>query len=143
MIMLQTAIRVIHYILLIFAIFTPLLNPTTFTNEFLLNLHVVVMPGIIIHWITNNNVCSLTLLESYVTNKPMDQTFIASVLHPFFQINDNLIYTMAVGLWLTSIYKLYNSQTGFRLLRLGVQIPWKIITNTPILPSDLPDIKAN
>lgn len=114
------AIRIIHYIMIVFAIFVPFLNPDdNFTSEWLLSLHSILIPGIIIHWFTNNNMCSLTLLEAQITNKPLDKTFIASILFPFFEINDTLIHIMAITLWFITLYKLYNSKVGFRLLWFG------------------------
>lgn len=98
-----TLIRIIHYLLLIFAVFTPLLN-----NEFLLTLHFMAMPTLICHWITNQNICSLTLLEANLRGINCDKTFMADVLYPFFSMgNDSIIYTLAIGLWLITIYKLY------------------------------------
>lgn len=124
------AIRIIHYIMIVFAIFVPFLDPDdNFTSEWLLSLHSILIPGIIIHWFTNNNMCSLTLLEAQITNKPLDKTFIASILFPFFEINDTLIHIMAITLWFITLYKLYNSKVGFRLLWFGYNYLKSLIIN--------------
>ena len=84
---LVTLIKFIHYLLIMFIIVVPFT-----TSEYLLTLHAVGIPGLIIHWITNNNICSLTLLESKLTGLRTEDTFIGKIVHPFFEINDYTVY---------------------------------------------------
>lgn len=130
--MIFNIVRFIHYLLIAFAIFVPLLlDPdSNLLSEWLLVLHSILMPGIIIHWLTNNNICSLTVLESYMTNQPLDKTFIASILFPFFEINNCTIHVITLALWFISLYKLYYSQAGFRLLFLGLNNIFQIKNDT-------------
>ena len=100
---LATIVRLCHLALIAFIVLAPFIN-----SEWLLTMHAIIIPGIMIHWITNNNMCSLSYLESKLTNTPMDITFIARVLHPFFEVNNNMIYGTIIGLWMFSIYRLYN-----------------------------------
>jgi hypothetical protein len=117
-----TFIRVIHILLVLFIIVVPFTN-----SEYFLTLHAIGIPGLIIHWVTNNNLCSLTLLESKLTGEQIDNTFIGKIVHPFFEINDYTIYTIVLGLWLISLYKLY--PTRFRMLRLCFSITWQYLYN--------------
>lgn len=117
---LATCIKLIHYILITYIIVTPFTN-----SEWLLTLHAIMMPGLMVHWITNNNMCSLTLLESQLTGQNMDNTFIGKIANPFFEVNDNLIYCAVFGLWLLSLYKL--QKTNFRMLRLTFYKLYEIV----------------
>ena len=113
-------VRTLHYLILAFAVFTPI-----FGNEFFLSLHVIAMPTMIFHWITNQNACSLTLLESHLRGKKCDKTFVAEVLYPFFSMgSDHIIYTLAVVWWLISLWKL--REYNFGLLRMCFSKTWTI-----------------
>jgi hypothetical protein len=119
----MSIISFIHSLIILFAIVVPFLNPdSNMLFEWLMTFHVIVMPGIIMHWLMNNDMCSLTLLEAKLTNRPVEETFIASILHPFFHINNTNIYLITIMLWFTSIYKLYNSEHGFRIIKTSLQI---------------------
>ena len=113
-------IKCMHFILIMFIIIIPFTN-----NESLLTLHAIGLPGLIIHWITNNNVCSLTLLESQLTGESMENTCIGKIMHPFFEINDYTIYAIMIGLWFITLYKLY--PTKYRILKLCFAIIWDYI----------------
>ena len=105
-------VRVLHYLILVFSVFAPI-----FGNEFWLTIHAMAMPTMMVHWITNQNACSLTLLEAKLLGKECDKTFIAEVLYPFFSMNnDSVIYTLAFVWWLISLYKL-KTQYNFALLK--------------------------
>ena len=120
---LVNAVRFLHWSLIAFIIIVPFTG-----NEWLLAMHAVMIPGIVIHWITNNNMCSLSYIEAKLTNQPMNSTFISKVLHPFFEINNEMIYASIIGLWLFGLYQL--RQTDFRLIRLSFYIIWYVIKST-------------
>lgn len=103
-------VRIIHYLVLLFAIFAPIIG-----GEFLLSLHAMAMPTMFIHWITNQNACSLTILEAHLTNNHRDNTFVADVLYPFFDIKSKNIYAIAIVLWLFGLYRL--REYNFGLMR--------------------------
>lgn len=113
-------IKIIHAVLIIYIVATPFTN-----SEWWLTLHAIMMPGLIIHWITNNNTCSLTLLESQLTGQSMDNTFIGQIAYPFFKVNNYMIYTIVIGLWFLSLYKL--QKTNFRLLKYILWKTWDLV----------------
>lgn len=104
-------VRGLHYLILIFSIFA------IFGNEFWLTLHFLALPTMMFHWITNQNACSLTILEAQLTNKSMDKTFIADVLYPFFGMSDNkIIWTLCLVWWLIGAYRL-KTEYNFGILK--------------------------
>ena len=120
-------IRLIHYALILFSIAAPLTN-----NEIWLTLHAIAIPSILMHWVMNENMCALTLLESQLTGNSRDKTFIGQVLHPLFEIKDGIIYALAVGAWFVSIYKLY-TLNNFRLLRQAFGLLFTTLYNILIV----------
>jgi hypothetical protein len=106
-------IKVLHLLLILFIVITPFFN----TNYYLL-MHVIIVPFIIIHWITNNNICALTVAEYYiteiVTGKPVEQqeSFFARLVEPVYDFKKNnqaeaiIIYSIALGLLGLSLGKL-------------------------------------
>lgn len=107
-------INIIHICLVIFVLIVPFLN----VNYYLL-LHLIIVPFIIMHWITNNNICGLTVAEYYlreiITGNPVDrsQCFMARLIEPVYDFKKNnqdistLIYTVTICLVFLSSYKLY------------------------------------
>lgn len=59
-------ITVLHLIIVLFIIITPFTN-----SNYLLLLYVITVPFIILHWVMNNNTCSLTVAEKYIRQKHM------------------------------------------------------------------------
>jgi hypothetical protein len=112
-------IKLCHWGLILFILLAPILG-----SEMLLTYHTIIIPGILIHWLTNNNMCSLTLLESKLTNTPTDKTFIGKILFPFFEVNNYAIYAIIIGLWLFSIYRL--QKHDFKILRKTLSITWSL-----------------
>jgi hypothetical protein len=109
-----------HILVISFVVLVPFLN-----NNYLLLLHSIFIPFMILHWVLNDNTCALTLAEQYVreqlTGKPMnkDECFMSHLINPIYDFKaDNedmssIIYLVTIGLWLTSIGKLYfKYQTG-------------------------------
>ncbi len=74
-------VRFIHMLLLIYIIFGPFL----IMNRSLLQLYIVSVISILIHWYFNNNVCVLTMVEKYLTNDYSDSTFISSIISPVYK----------------------------------------------------------
>lgn len=117
---LVSVVKIIHWLLILFIVAIP------FTyNEFLLTLHTIVIPGIVMHWLTNNNICSLTFLESKLSGVSVDKTFISRILFPFFEIDNKFMYCGIILLWLLTLWKLY--PTGFRLLKLAFSVMYTLI----------------
>lgn len=115
-------IKMIHWMLILFLILSPFSN-----NEWILTLHMIIVPGIVIHWITNNNICSLTYLESKLSGTSLNETFIGQILHPFFEIDNKLIYCIILALWLITLWKL--APTGFRLFKTALYVIFLTLKN--------------
>jgi hypothetical protein len=106
-------IIVLHTLLVLFIVTIPF-----FGKNYLLFLHGLVGLAIIIHWITNNNICSLTILEykirEIITGKPVERKdcFMARLIDPIYDFKNNnysrrvFLYVILIGLTLLSMYKL-------------------------------------
>lgn len=113
-------IKIIHWLLISFIIAVPFIG-----NEWWLTMHAIIIPGIVIHWLTNNNVCSLTYLESRLSGVSMSDTFIGKILFPFFEVNNKIIYFIVLLLLFITLWKL--DKTGFRLLKLCFWVSYQIM----------------
>jgi hypothetical protein len=82
------------------------------SSEYLLSLHFVIVPFIMLHWLTNQTVCALTEMEKLVTGKTCDdETFFGKIVGPVYkfrtQKEENLfLWTMLTGLWMITFIKL-------------------------------------
>jgi hypothetical protein len=109
-------IRVIHWSLVVFILGTPF-----FGTESLATLHLLIVPFIMLHWITNQTVCALTELEKWIRGKENDgETFFGQVVGPVYSFKtkgeENLfVWTLLVTLWLITLFRLH--ATGFAHLR--------------------------
>ena len=108
-------ISVLHFIVIIFVVGTPFTN-----SNYLLLLHIIVVPFILLHWIMNNNTCSLTIAEKFIREKTYgikadnDECFTYKFIAPIYDFKkdhesfSNFIYACAITLWLISVYKITN-----------------------------------
>ena len=110
-------ISIIHLAFIFFVIGNPFL---TDVNALLL-LHIVIVPFMMGHWITDNNMCTLTMIEKYIryqiygpsANDKLDNCFMCRLIEPVYDFDKNLdqfqkvLYGFTTLLWLYSIYKLY------------------------------------
>jgi hypothetical protein len=106
-------IIVLHIILVLFIVTVPF-----FGKNYLLFLHALGGVAILLHWIANNNICSLTVLEyklrEIITGKPVDRKdcFMARLIDPIYDFKKNnhsrrvFLYSVIVGLIILSMYKL-------------------------------------
>jgi hypothetical protein len=108
-------IQITHLLLILFVIITPFTNNVT-----LLMLHVIIIPFLYGHWITNSNKCALTMMEKDLRKKLYgtineNDCFTCQLITPVYDFNknydnmSNFIYFMAFFLWVVSIYKVYYS----------------------------------
>ena len=122
-------IQFIHFLVILFIFGAPF-----FGGEYLLSVHFLIVPFIMLHWITNQSVCALTEIEKLVRGgceskdtffgQVMDpiyksESFIGRLASPFYTFEDAETETLAVwicltGLWLITLYKLW--PTGFSYL---------------------------
>lgn len=112
--LITTLIRIIHLLVVIFIVVTPFLN-----DEYLLSMHFLIVPMIMLHWITNQSICALTEIEKLLTGKKHDNdTFFGKVVGPIYMFKthgeENLfMWTLLTGLWLITLFKLHNTQFAY------------------------------
>jgi len=108
-------INILHIIVIIFVIGAPFSN-----SNYLLFMHVIIIPFIMLHWALNNNSCSLTLMEKFIREKTYgveandDECFTYQFIAPIYDFNknyeafSNFLYVSTFGLWSISVYNLIN-----------------------------------
>lgn len=123
----ETLLKIITLIHIQFLIFL-LVSPFTNSNYVLL-LHSVVIPFIILHWICNDNTCMLTIIERGIRkqlnkNTPNeniidDHCVTCKIIEPIYNFRNDykqftkIIYAITITLWLISTIKLgYKYKTG-------------------------------
>ena len=131
----NNVVRFIHAIFIIFVLIAP------FTNfELLLSYHFIIIPFLWLHWITNNDICALTLIESKLTGVDMNSTYMGSIISPIYQIQNFHFYIITAVLFLISAYRLY-TQFDFRLLKRTYSEMKKVvntvITQIPTPPNEI------
>jgi hypothetical protein len=104
-------------------------------NEYLLSLHLLIVPFIMLHWLTNQTVCALTELEKLVrggcedgdtifgqimTPIYKDESFIGRIIAPIHTFEDadaekRAVWIGLICLWVITLARLW--PTGFRQLR--------------------------
>jgi hypothetical protein len=104
----------------VFILIAPFTN-----NQYFLSMHALFIPFVMIHWATNQNICALTEIEKFFTEKEGDDTFfgqlftpiysnesfIGNILKPIYEIKSKddekfFVWTGLLLLWLITIYKL-------------------------------------
>lgn len=110
----------LQFIVLIHTLFVLFVTITPFTssNYFLL-LHAIVVPFVMLHWLLNNNMCSLTLFEKALREKitgvktTKKECFTCKIIEPIYDFKNNykersaIIYAGTSILLFITIYKLY------------------------------------
>lgn len=110
---LANLIKIFHILVILFVILTPIIF---FSYHSLLILHIAFSICLLIHWVNNSNMCSLTLLESKLRgNMQYNKTFIHQFISPIYDISkkesNEIIYAMTILLMFLSIYHLYYSNS--------------------------------
>lgn len=108
-------------------------------DEYWLSLHLVIIPFIMLHWVTNQTVCALTELEKIVrggcedgdtilgqivTPIYKDESFIGRIIAPIHTFEDadsekRAVWIGLTVLWVITLGRLW--PTGFRQLRGDLQ----------------------
>ena len=108
-------ISVLHLMVILFVVCAPFSN-----SNYLILMHIIIIPFILLHWYLNNNSCSLTVMEKYVKDKTAGQEtnkedcFTYKFIAPIYDFNkntkdfSNFTYIITIGLWLISVYSLVN-----------------------------------
>ena len=69
-------IRIIHWALILFLLIIPFVG-----SEYFLTIHLIILPFIVLHWVTNQSVCALTEIEKFMTGKENDyETFFGQIM---------------------------------------------------------------
>ncbi len=112
-------INIIHYLVVIFIVFTPF-----FGTDYLLSMHLLIVPFILVHWATNQSVCALTEIEKLVTGTRCDEeTFFGKVVGPIYKFKTRreenvFVWTMMITLWFITFVRL--QKTDFAHLRADI-----------------------
>jgi hypothetical protein len=141
--MLADLIHLIHILLIIFILTTPFLG-----GDYLMSLHFIIIPFIMLHWITNQTVCALTELERLARGCESGDTFFGQVMDPiyknesifgtiispFYTIEDKETETLAVWvgltiLWLITLVRLW--PTGFSYLHRELELLFSHLRTPP------------
>jgi len=132
--MLAGIIQIIHFLVLLFIFCVPF-----FGGDYLLSLHFIIIPFIMLHWVTNQSVCALTEVEKLVRGgceskdtffgQVMDpiyksESFIGRLAKPFYEFEDEETETLVVwvgltSLWFITLCRLWPSNFGYLQLELA------------------------
>lgn len=107
--LLANVILVIHLVIIAFSLYAP------FSGSIgLLVLHVTWSATLLLHWVSNSDACSLTLLESSLRGIETGETLMHRIISPVYCVPEKtlgkLCYILVIVLCLVSVYQLYNSQ---------------------------------
>jgi len=106
-------ITVLHLIVIIFIVGAPFSN-----SNYLLMMHIIIVPFIMFHWYLNNNTCSLTVAEKYIREKTYgyevkdDDCFSFKFIAPIYDFNknnedySNFTWIITIALWSLSVYNI-------------------------------------
>lgn len=106
-------ITIIHLFVVLFVVLTPF-----FGNSYVLFVHVLLVPFIVVHWILNNDSCVLTDIELNLRQKTStipitkNDCITCRVMSPIYNIVDQhaeysrSIYIITGFLWSFALYKL-------------------------------------
>lgn len=106
-------ISVLHLIVILFVLIAPFSN-----SNYLLSLHTILIPFILLHWVLNNNTCSLTVAEKFIRQytygetAKQDDCFTYKFISPIYDFNKNhesystFTYIITISLWFISVYNL-------------------------------------
>lgn len=107
--LLANIIWAFHTSIILFVLFAPFTQIPS-----ILVLHITFSISLLLHWYTNSNVCSLTVIESYLRGLPQNNTFMYQLIGPVYNISKthlNILSYIIVFLTMgVSIYYLYNSK---------------------------------
>lgn len=117
---LKFIIRIIHIIIRAFILLAPFTN-----NQYILSIHAIFIPFVMLHWATNQQVCALTEIEKFFTKKegcetffgklftPIyeNESFVSKIFKPIYEIKDKedeklFVWGGLLFLWLITLHKL-------------------------------------
>lgn len=108
-IFLANCISIFHIVIILFVLIAPFTNMIS-----LLILHVVFCLSLLVHWIGNNNTCSLSYFESKLRGMDYTESFSHKFIGPIYDISNtswsNMCYIITIFLMILSIYLIYKSE---------------------------------
>ena len=122
-------IQFIHIIVRIFLVATPFLG-----NDYYLSLHLFIVPFVLLHWVMNQTVCVLTLLENWLfpnenffdkifTPIYKNESFVGAILRPIYTVRDKdeekrLVWAGMITLFIITFTRLYLTNFSYIRFRL-------------------------
>jgi len=106
-------ITLAHIIFILFVISIPFLD-----SNYLLLLHIIILPFIVLHWVLNDNTCALTVAEKYLRKNISENTkeedcLTCQLIEPVYDFKKNydgfskIIYSVTFILWSISLFRLF------------------------------------
>lgn len=120
-----STVRTIHILIIVAVVIGPFV-----TTNITLCLYAVIIPFIMLHWYTNNNVCALTTLEKHLRKKPqtastvapsetdaaqtsVSECFTCDLIEPVYDVHKNMpsfsskgIYIGTLLLWVIALVRI-------------------------------------
>jgi c-di-AMP phosphodiesterase-like protein len=108
-------INIIHIIVIIFVLVTPFTD-----SNYLMLLHIIIIPFILMHWVLNNNTCCLTVTEKFIrevntgTKVKDNDCFTYKLVAPIYDFNKDhealstFTYILTISLWFISVFNISN-----------------------------------
>lgn len=99
-------VRLIHIIIIILI----LIGPFILKDKRFLQLYIISVFSIIIHWFCNNDICVLTMIEKYLTNDYSNTTFLSSIISPVYKprvLNETILTYILLFITIIKYLKFY------------------------------------
>jgi hypothetical protein len=114
-------ITFLHILFFIFMVGAPFVN-----SNYILFLHFILVPFLMLHWICNDNTCALTIAEKAIRKQFSDNVNSSDcvtclVIEPVYDFRKNnadytaLIYAVAILLWCITAYRLFSRYRSGKL----------------------------
>jgi len=106
---LANLIRIFHWTIIAFILLAPFSNIPS-----LLILHITFSSSLLIHWINNNNMCSLSIMESKLRGLDYTESLTHKFISPLYDVSkttwSSFCYVITILLACFSAYLLLNSK---------------------------------
>lgn len=85
-------IHFIHFCFVVCLLAVPIVDGLVFDCEKYLTFVFIIIALVMIHWLSNNNKCALTVLESRLLGQDENDTFIGQIINPIYDANKRKKY---------------------------------------------------
>jgi hypothetical protein len=102
-------IKGLHIFLILFMVFAVLSN-----NPLIILINLILMFGIMFHWMVNSDICCLTMCEQYLRGKvDPTETFFGNLVGPVYAAHSiEYSWMIIIVLFIANIYKLHKLVWG-------------------------------